>query len=321
MAKKPILVTGSHRSGSTWVGKIIAASRDTGYIHEPFSVLSRPGICRVQFPYWFPYIFNENDYSIRNAFRDTLEFKFSLLAEFKACKNSKEYTKAIRDCVITTGYRISGVRPLVKDPLAFFSTEWLAEEFNMDVIVLIRHPAAFASSLKIKSWSFPFSDLLNQECLIETYLYDFLPSIEKYASEEQDIINQAILLWNIIHHTVLIYRQKHPEWFFIRHEDLSRNPTENFHKIFHYLGLQLSSPVKQAIVHTTSSKNQKETTANIHFVKRNSELNIWNWKDRLTPEEIRRVYEGVNSISENFYTEQDWFKQKTDVAHSSTQQI
>ena len=39
----PILVTGAHRSGTTWVGKMLAADADTGYISEPLNVLHRPG--------------------------------------------------------------------------------------------------------------------------------------------------------------------------------------------------------------------------------------------------------------------------------------
>ena len=35
---RPILVTGSHRSGSTWLGQMIGASDAVGYIHEPFNI-------------------------------------------------------------------------------------------------------------------------------------------------------------------------------------------------------------------------------------------------------------------------------------------
>ena len=45
MHTKPILVTGSHRSGTTWVGKMLAATGSVGYIHEPFNLKNRPGIC------------------------------------------------------------------------------------------------------------------------------------------------------------------------------------------------------------------------------------------------------------------------------------
>ena len=35
--KKHILVTGSNRSGTTWVGKMLCASNELNYIYEPFS--------------------------------------------------------------------------------------------------------------------------------------------------------------------------------------------------------------------------------------------------------------------------------------------
>jgi len=41
---KPILVTGSHRSGTTWAGRVLAFSpTPLGYIWEPFNPRHRPG--------------------------------------------------------------------------------------------------------------------------------------------------------------------------------------------------------------------------------------------------------------------------------------
>ena len=60
MAKRPILVTGSHLSGTTWVGKMISQSPSVGYIHEPFSPHCEPGLCGAKFGYWFPYVSDEN---------------------------------------------------------------------------------------------------------------------------------------------------------------------------------------------------------------------------------------------------------------------
>jgi LPS sulfotransferase NodH len=37
--QRPILVTGAHRSGTTWVGKMLALAAGTGYAHEPSSPL------------------------------------------------------------------------------------------------------------------------------------------------------------------------------------------------------------------------------------------------------------------------------------------
>jgi len=314
MTKRPILITGSHRSGSTWVGKTISAAQGVSYIHEPFSFTCRPGICNADVPYWFTHITDRNSSLYYKPIHDTLTFKYNLLAELKACQKPKDYARAVRDLTITIGARLSRSQPLIKDPLAFFSAEWLADSFGMDVVVLIRHPAAFVSSLKVKGWSFPFDHFLRQEELMQTHLYPFSASIESYVSSQQDIIDQGILLWNIIHQTILNYQNHRPEWLFIRHEDISRNPTEKFQEIFQYLNLEFSSSVRETIVRSTGTNNQKETTDDIHNVKRNSELNIWNWKERLTSSEINRIQEGVEVISEAFYTVEDWEGDKSNLS-------
>jgi len=36
--RKPILVTGSHRSGTTWAGRSLVLAPNTAYIHEPFNI-------------------------------------------------------------------------------------------------------------------------------------------------------------------------------------------------------------------------------------------------------------------------------------------
>ena len=39
MPPKPILLTGSNRSGTTWTGKMIASSDEVFYVEEPFNCL------------------------------------------------------------------------------------------------------------------------------------------------------------------------------------------------------------------------------------------------------------------------------------------
>ncbi len=42
----------------------------------------------------------------------------------------------------------AGARPLLKDPIAVLSAPWLERTFGMQVVFSVRHPAAFAASLK-----------------------------------------------------------------------------------------------------------------------------------------------------------------------------
>jgi hypothetical protein len=43
----PVLVTGIHRSGTTWVGKMLAAAPGVVYINEPLTGIHRSGTTRV----------------------------------------------------------------------------------------------------------------------------------------------------------------------------------------------------------------------------------------------------------------------------------
>lgn len=302
---KPILITGSHRSGSTWVGRMIAKSPLVGYIHEPFNIKHRPGICRAHFDYWFTYLCDDNALLYRDDLASCLTFRYQLSEELKAVRNPKDIARLLRDYVIFTSYRTLKKRALMKDPIAVFSTEWLTREFNMDVIVLIRHPAAFAGSLKKANWSYPFSHFLQQPLLIKHYLEEFEDQIKEFAREHKDIIDQAILLWNLIHYMILKYKEKHPNWMFIKHEELSADPIYGFSKIFHALQLPYSKQVQNKIMKFSSSKNSTEPH-NLANIKRNSKANIKNWKYRLSEVEIERIQEGTNNISNRFYDESDW---------------
>jgi hypothetical protein len=199
-----------------------------------------------------------------------------------------------------------GVRPLMKDPKAFFSAEWLARTYDMNVIVLIRHPAAFASSLKRLQWCLPLAHLLGQPRLMDDYLKPFREELEQLRPSV-DIIGRAILCWRMVHHVALIYQRRHPDWLFLRHEDLSAHPVEEFRKVFDRLKLRFTGRVRRAIECHTAEKNPAEAPQGvIHELMRNSRENIWNWRHRLSPEEIDRIREGTADVAGHFYSEADW---------------
>lgn len=301
--KKPILITGSHRSGSTWVGRMIALSSSVAYIHEPFNLHHRPGLCKAKFECWFPYICDENESFYLNDIEDCLRFKYQFIEELKTAKSKKDIVRLLRDYIRFTKYRMLHRRPLVKDPIAVFSAEWLARSFDMDVVVIIRHPAAFAGSLKKAKWTHPFDHFLLQPLLIQHHLYEYRSEIDEYSKIDNNIVDQAILLWNLIHHMILKYRDNNPDWIFIKHEEISRHPVEEFSNLYKRLGLIFSSDIQEEIKKFSFADPSK---GNRDSLKRNSKSNVWNWKTRLTDDEIRKIKENTREIANHFYTEEDW---------------
>src|SRR5687767_8168951 len=55
-----VLVTGSHRSGTTWVGRMLALARRTCYLHEPFKPGWDPPYVWTRFDTWNTYIHDGN---------------------------------------------------------------------------------------------------------------------------------------------------------------------------------------------------------------------------------------------------------------------
>jgi hypothetical protein len=281
------------------------------YIHEPFSVTDAPGpgICDVRFRYWFTYVTSTNEARYYGPIRRMLELKYNLLAALASARAPKALKSSWAEYKQFSTYRRQGHVPLIKDPIAFFSAPWLAERFDMSCVVVIRHPAAFVSSVKQLSWRHPFDHFLQQDLLMNEVLYPFEAQVRAFASKEQEIIDQAILLWRMIHYTAHQYRRTHDDWIFVRHEDLSRQPLRGYHQLFERLGLPFTSTVEEAIQEYSSSRNPHDPAAPVgseHTLRRNSEANIHNWRRRLTPGEIGKIRSEVEDISTFFYEDTDW---------------
>jgi hypothetical protein len=318
--KKPILVTGSHRSGSTWIGRMIAKEPTIGYIHEPFNPDYYPhqlGRYTARFKHWFTYISSENEDMCLGELENTLGFRYQLTEALQELPVNESHHEAIeplrilREYLICSKNRFLEARPLIKDPIALFSAEWMADKFDMKVIISIRHPAAFIGSLKVADWHYPFNHFLEQKLLIEDFLLPFKAEIQDIVNRESDIdeIDKAALLWKIMHYRILKYRECHPDWLFVRHEDISRDPLKEFKTIFNYLDLNYSESLSKTIRQYTSEQHSSQnviTYSNKASRAMNSKANIKSWQKKLSKSEIARIRDQVEDVAKNFYADSDW---------------
>jgi hypothetical protein len=285
---------------------MVGKSHEVCYMLEPFNYHYGPGICNAPFQVHFPYITEENEDLYHDHIMQTVNYKYHFWQELKSVKSTWQLRCCLTDFLRFKVAKLKGKRPLFKDPIAFFSAPWLQKRFNFQVVVLIRHPAAFASSIKRLNWSHPFGDFLKQKELINGPLKDYRCQIEDYARKERGIIDQSILLWNIFYSTVLRYKEEHPDWQFLRHEDFSKDAAHSFEFLFKRLNLDFSEAIKRSILEYSSSSNPVESPENQTIIKMDSRQNITNWKKRLSPEEIDQIKSGVAEVSPYFYKEHEW---------------
>jgi hypothetical protein len=301
----PILVTGAHRSGTTWVGKMLAADSDTAYISEPLNVLHRPGVFRAKVQYWYQYICAENEQEYLPAFHSLLDFDYHLMDEIRSIRSRKDFLRMGRDFMIFYYALERGQRALLKDPFAVFSAPWFAQKLNCKVVITVRHPAAFASSLQRLGWNFDFKDLLEQPLLMRDHLEAYREQMS--AIKADDVIGQASLLWKMIYHSVHMTRSLHPDFQLVRHEDFSRDPLNKYRDLYATLGLGFTSRVEKVIQNSSSSENPAELSLKkTHSVKLDSAANIKNWKKRLSAEDLKRIRDITAEVSELYYSNEEW---------------
>lgn len=304
---KPILLTGAHRSGTTWAGRMFSLAPEAVYIHEPLNLHHDKGLFTADIDLWFTYICKENEAEFLPAFQNTMKLRYNLVRKIMSLKRMKGIKGALQDFLAFGKYRRQRRVPLMKDPIAIFSSEWLASTYDMNVVVLIRHPAAMAGSVKAKDWHHPFDHFLKQPLLMRDHLSSFQAEIEEFAWQKQDIVDQSALLWKMIYATVLKFQRLHPEWIFIRHEDLARDPLNQFQGLCEKLGLTFTEQVRDQIIAFSKEKSDAgQIKQPLSSLRRDSVSTTTNWKSRLTAEDVARLKNRVQAVSVNFYDDSEW---------------
>ena len=325
---KPIIITGSHRSGTTWVGNIIKNSPMIYYIHEP---LTPNSITRGLFDteIWYKYYDPNKEYqkvesTLNDLFigqyplRAVLHFKNSLpntdYRNLNGINNDKfdfKYLKwRINAYLDSKRLKLNKLNhdqiiPLIKDPICLTAVEWIHKRWESKNVFLIRHPAAFVSSLLRLNWRFNFENFIKQPELINRFLKPYESDIN---SPPEDFISEASLIWLCTTKIIIDYQEIYPNWIYIRHEDLSYNPIKEFKLLFKKLELPYTSKVKRLIKATSHHTNPSEVSdkSKVHQLQRNSKENIKNWKKRLTNKEIKKIRDMTEHISNKFYSDKDW---------------
>ena len=298
--QRPILVTGAPRSGTTWVGKMLALAPGVGYVHEPFN----PRFSAGRFDRYFTVVTRENEARYAPELQRMLTFHYELVPRLRRRHRPKDVARTFRDFTRVQRVRLRHARPLMKDPIALLSAEWLAQRFEMDVVVLIRHPAAFASSLKRLGWRHSFATFLDDGRVPEV-IRPYEGEVRAQAREPGDLLAQAALLWRLLYNAVASYRERHPDWVFLRHEDISLEPSASFERLYERLGLELTEAARTEIERASASGNPAAPTTP-HAVELDSAASLGRWRDELTRDEIETLRARTSDVWPRFYADEDW---------------
>jgi len=304
-----ILITGAMRSGTTYVGQVLEKAGGFTYFHEPFK--NKHGITGID--HWFPFYLS-NDYAekVDNFFKGNSKFR---IRKHKGNKIWEYYYKKIfgnRDQIKYRNYfknkNTTAKKLLLKDPLAAFLSNYIYSKNNAKVVIVVRHPMAFYYSKKQKGWDFDFNNFLEQPELIDKYLKEEVPLMEKAKNSGYEY--RIGLLWKCIYKVLTAFENEHGNetgWIVMKHEDILESPIESFQILCDKLEIQFTDAMRTFILETSFNKTKTLSQENqIHDFKRDSLALKDYWKKNVSLEQCEIIYGLTKEVADLYYPETSW---------------
>lgn len=267
-----IILAGSGRSGTTWLGNIIAANPNVRIIFEPFDYRHVPQAgclplrpyarLNESYPEWEPFV--------RQVLQGRIE----------------------NEWINRQGKRWWAWRRLIKEIRANLMLAWIDRMFHPRIVFTIRHPCAVVlSRLKLK-WETHLDVFLAQPQLIADYLEPFLDLVHSAHTEVQ---KQAVM-WSVEN---LIPLQQLPDhnWVFCLYEDFCRQPEAEADRVLKGLGIRKTWLTQRAIRGITMVTRPDSAV----LTKKDP---LTEWQHQLSPADIDTVLETVHAFGINLYSSQ-----------------
>lgn len=310
--KKPVIIFGPPRSGTTWLANVLSANGNINYIHEPDNEKNNfLAYVRKNKLNRFPYLReDDSEKHFVQLFRTSLygkpirnESKLNVMLmrvaginketiENEIQNNSKkgprirvaELLSQLKSLQVT-----SGKRRIIKSVHAHLSIPFLQKHLDFIPLIIVRHPASvIASHIKLQMPD-ANREIFNDERIKKDFLLPYLTKIEKLNTD----LEYFALQISIFHHVLSKYI-KNNSLEFITHEDLCMNPLEKFKSMYQKLKLEWNYKAEQFI----DSHNQSGKDA--YDIYRNCDELNQKWKKTFTKSETRQIEKAYTILPNDF---------------------
>lgn len=311
MKKKPIIIFGLPRSGTTWLAKTLEKAPGIQYLVEPdnegttfLGYYYKRGLER--FPYFrkgenpesYLKLFERalfGDYISKSSSRNNWLFKSNLislnLVKRRLAKKQKNRRLILNwDFLLKKDIEFSDQkRRLVKTVHGLLNIPFLLNHLEFIPLIILRHPAACIHSHLKLGISDADQDVYKNEKIRKDFLTPFLEKMEEIKTP----LGQMGMQFGIFHFIVSKFVQQY-HYKIIFHEEICENPVNEFQKLYQFLELKWEKEVKDFINNNNKRGDRFE-------IKRIASEQKDNWKRLWTKEELREIEKGYSIFSNEFY--------------------
>lgn len=270
MVSDLIVVAGSGRSGTTWLGNIIAGD-DRRIIFEPFECRRVPEFVDLGLRPYFPSC---------EPFRQW----HSVIAALCAGDIRNAWTD--QDCNrLNAELDKGGV--VIKEIRANGMLGWLSNNFPCKIVYVIRNPFDVVASRVHLNWETHIDAFLDQPQLMRDFLLPFTTCI----AAAQSTIQKHAVMW-CIENLIPLRQMAEQQWIFCRYEDLVAHPEAETSRILQRLDLELTPARLRALGELSRTCSPE---------KASSETDPVAARHLLSEEQHKEVREVLNAFSIDLY--------------------
>ncbi|RDV28167.1 sulfotransferase family protein [Alteromonas aestuariivivens] len=270
-----VLLMSYPRSGSSWVGKVLATSEQFAYLREPVTqpyLKVHRGVHALVDPKSDPYTLRVYSRLAEQAFSGVPSTHYGVV------DNKKDFWPFFYSTAADT-LLIKEVNPRAI-PL-------FCENYQPFVILLMRHPAAVALSFSQKGW------------------------LEKSDAQASNDLNLHLDKWGKFGFAYgeCLYRgqsylDRYPAHCIVRYEDLAFQPERQFMQLFETIGVNPPANYHEVIKRYCFGSMSMESS---YLTQRNSRQTAGKWKQQLSQSQLDSLKEGYFLSSLKMYREpQEW---------------
>ncbi|KXI26824.1 sulfotransferase domain-containing protein [Paraglaciecola hydrolytica] len=283
------VLSGMHRSGTTFLGKIFQESNHYHVFHEPFNRTF--GLKEVNFDY-----IDVNTEQNLNYLKSIS--KFENLSFSRSSHFDSPYKKVLRKIwggrteqewrKIRLRNLFQSKSIILKDPFLSRSNLFLTQELNIKVIYVVRHPCAVWNSIKNMGWKLNlqhYSSASNSELL------------HRYFNADE-IVKFSIIWADLQAHNIKI---KNDNYKLIKHEDLCITPQEVIQDCLQFFGNENDGLDAKIVEKYMNTSNKSKKKSQLHSFKRNPIELTRAWESELSKEEIKIIMQHCEKFTSIIY--------------------
>jgi hypothetical protein len=302
--RRPILIAGPPRSGSTWLEQVLACAAGAKMIHEPDNETCEPFALRAKrtlgrFPVLGPGDAAPAEYAelwsralagrVHRSNPAWLAAKAVLWtagndlghAFDRATRHLSPRLRLV-EALASPPSGGGGSQVIVKSVHASLAVEWIAWRFDPKIVIVRRNPLDIVASHLDLGWLDAALDLRFRR-IGDTPSpghgdLPWVPALQRTASPAARVAWQVGLFSWALEAAV----ERNPDWHVVHHEDLCRDPVQAFRQLYDELGLTWT-PAASAHLAASNRPGTGLSTCRVA-----SDL-PGRWRQRLGPDQVEEV--------------------------------